>query len=169
MYFEHPAILLLLWILPLRGGLAGLCPAQAGGGGAAVRRVGDGRAADAAVGRRAAVDQGGAVLAVWRRLSWRRPGRGSACISRKSSSAASIASCCLDVSRSMLAEDVAPNRLERAKSDIRDLLKKLAGDRVGLIVFAGKAGAESAADDRRRLLPRGARRSGHAQRRAAAR
>jgi Ca-activated chloride channel family protein len=44
----------------------------------------------------------------------------------------------LDVSRSMLAEDVAPNRLERAKSDIRDLLKKLAGDRVGLIVFAGK-------------------------------
>jgi Ca-activated chloride channel homolog len=45
---------------------------------------------------------------------------------------------CLDVSRSMLAEDVAPNRLERAKSDIRDLLKKLAGDHVGLIVFAGK-------------------------------
>jgi Ca-activated chloride channel family protein len=44
----------------------------------------------------------------------------------------------LDVSRSMLAEDVAPNRLERAKSDIRDLLKKLAGDRVGLVVFAGK-------------------------------
>jgi Ca-activated chloride channel family protein len=46
---------------------------------------------------------------------------------------------CLDVSRSMLAEDVKPNRLERAKSDILDLLKKLSGDRVGLIVFAGKA------------------------------
>jgi Ca-activated chloride channel family protein len=46
---------------------------------------------------------------------------------------------CLDVSRSMLAEDVKPNRLERAKTDILDLLKKLAGDRVGLIVFAGKA------------------------------
>ncbi len=44
----------------------------------------------------------------------------------------------LDVSRSMLAEDVAPNRLERAKLDIRDLLNKLVGDRVGLIVFAGK-------------------------------
>jgi Ca-activated chloride channel homolog len=44
---------------------------------------------------------------------------------------------CLDVSKSMLAEDVAPNRLERAKSDIRDLLKKLSGDHVGLIVFAG--------------------------------
>ena len=44
----------------------------------------------------------------------------------------------LDVSRSMLAEDTAPNRLERAKSDIRDLLRKLPGDRVGLIAFAGK-------------------------------
>ncbi len=44
----------------------------------------------------------------------------------------------LDVSRSMLAEDVAPNRLGRAKSDVKDLLKRLPGDRVGLIVFAGK-------------------------------
>lgn len=44
----------------------------------------------------------------------------------------------LDVSRSMTAEDVAPSRLERAKSDIRDLLPHLARDRVGLIVFAGK-------------------------------
>jgi Ca-activated chloride channel family protein len=44
----------------------------------------------------------------------------------------------LDVSRSMTAEDVAPSRLERAKSDVRDLLTRLAGDRVGLIVFAGK-------------------------------
>ncbi|MDE0910338.1 MAG: VWA domain-containing protein [Myxococcota bacterium] len=45
----------------------------------------------------------------------------------------------LDVSRSMLAEDVAPNRLERAKSEIRDLLEYLAGDQVGLIAFAGRA------------------------------
>ncbi len=44
----------------------------------------------------------------------------------------------LDVSRSMLAEDVAPNRLERARSDIRDLLPRLRGDRVGLIAFAGQ-------------------------------
>ena len=44
----------------------------------------------------------------------------------------------LDVSRSMTAEDVTPSRLERAKSDIRDLLAKLPGDRVGLVVFAGK-------------------------------
>lgn len=43
----------------------------------------------------------------------------------------------LDVSRSMLAEDVAPNRLDRAKADILDLLQELEGDRVGLIAFAG--------------------------------
>ncbi|MBT37057.1 MAG: hypothetical protein CL938_00720 [Deltaproteobacteria bacterium] len=45
----------------------------------------------------------------------------------------------LDVSRSMLAEDVAPNRLERAKAEIRDLLPYLEGDQVGLIAFAGRA------------------------------
>ncbi|MBN1910528.1 MAG: VWA domain-containing protein [Pirellulales bacterium] len=44
----------------------------------------------------------------------------------------------LDVSKSMTTEDVAPNRLERAKSDIRDLLGRITGDRVGLIAFAGK-------------------------------
>ncbi len=44
----------------------------------------------------------------------------------------------LDVSRSMLAEDVPPNRLQRAKSDIRDLQQRVVGDRIGLIVFAGK-------------------------------
>ncbi len=45
----------------------------------------------------------------------------------------------LDVSRSMLAEDIKPNRLERAKIAISDLVDKLAGDRVGLITFAGDA------------------------------
>ncbi|MCA9181338.1 MAG: VWA domain-containing protein, partial [Planctomycetales bacterium] len=46
---------------------------------------------------------------------------------------------CLDVSKSMLAEDTAPNRLERAKAEISDLLGYLDGDHVGLIAFAGKA------------------------------
>ena len=46
---------------------------------------------------------------------------------------------CLDVSKSMLAEDVAPNRLERAKAELRDLLPYLEGDQVGLIAFAGRA------------------------------
>jgi len=45
----------------------------------------------------------------------------------------------VDVSRSMLAEDLAPNRLERAKLAIRDCLEALDGDRVGLIAFAGSS------------------------------
>ncbi len=45
----------------------------------------------------------------------------------------------LDVSRSMLAEDAAPNRLARAKSEISRMLDQLAGHRVSLVVFAGKA------------------------------
>ncbi|MGW8160658.1 MAG: VWA domain-containing protein [Desulfobulbales bacterium] len=45
----------------------------------------------------------------------------------------------LDVSKSMLAEDLKPNRLERAKLAIGDVIAKLQGDRVGLLVFAGTA------------------------------
>lgn len=43
----------------------------------------------------------------------------------------------VDVSRSMLAEDATPNRLERARQFIGDALDRAAGDRVGLIEFAG--------------------------------
>ena len=45
----------------------------------------------------------------------------------------------LDVSLSMKAEDIKPSRLEKAKRDVSELLRKLSGDRVGLIVFAGDA------------------------------
>ncbi|MBD3426490.1 MAG: VWA domain-containing protein [Candidatus Omnitrophica bacterium] len=45
----------------------------------------------------------------------------------------------LDTSKSMLAEDVLPNRLERAKLGIKDLVRKLKGDRIGLVVFSGTA------------------------------
>ncbi len=45
----------------------------------------------------------------------------------------------LDVSRSMVAEDLAPNRLGRAKFAIRDMVAKLQGDRVALVIFAGTA------------------------------
>ena len=45
----------------------------------------------------------------------------------------------LDVSNSMLAQDIAPSRLERAKQAITRLLDNLENDRVGLVVFAGKA------------------------------
>jgi Ca-activated chloride channel homolog len=45
----------------------------------------------------------------------------------------------LDISNSMLAEDIVPNRLERSKQAISRLLDKLEGDRIGMIVFAGRA------------------------------
>jgi Ca-activated chloride channel homolog len=45
----------------------------------------------------------------------------------------------LDVSNSMLAEDLAPNRLERAKLEIGRLIRGLDGDRIGLVAFAGDA------------------------------
>ena len=46
---------------------------------------------------------------------------------------------CLDVSNSMMAQDIKPNRLERAKQSIVRLIDNLEGDRIGIIVFAGKA------------------------------
>jgi len=49
----------------------------------------------------------------------------------------------LDISRSMLAEDIKPNRLERAKLEIGDLVESLDGDRVGLVFFAGGAFPQS--------------------------
>jgi Ca-activated chloride channel family protein len=45
----------------------------------------------------------------------------------------------IDTSRSMLAEDVQPNRLERAKLLAQDLVRTLPADRIGVIAFAGKA------------------------------
>src|SRR5256886_6863427 len=45
----------------------------------------------------------------------------------------------VDTSRSMLSNDVQPNRLERVKLAARDLINELQGDRVGLIAFAGRA------------------------------
>jgi Ca-activated chloride channel family protein len=44
---------------------------------------------------------------------------------------------CLDTSRSMLVQDLRPNRLERAKREMRGLLEQLKGDRVAVLAFAG--------------------------------
>ena len=49
----------------------------------------------------------------------------------------------VDVSRSMLAQDLAPNRLQRAKLAIVDTLEVLRGDRVALVAFAGTAVVKS--------------------------
>ncbi len=45
----------------------------------------------------------------------------------------------IDVSNSMLAQDITPNRLERAKQLLYKLIDKLANDKIGIVVFAGKA------------------------------
>ncbi len=45
----------------------------------------------------------------------------------------------LDVSNSMLAEDIKPNRLEKAKHEIANFISILRGDRIGLVAFAGMA------------------------------
>lgn len=45
----------------------------------------------------------------------------------------------VDVSKSMLAEDIAPNRLEKSKQLVTQIVNNLASDRVGIIAYAGKA------------------------------
>jgi Ca-activated chloride channel family protein len=45
----------------------------------------------------------------------------------------------LDVSRSMLAQDLKPNRLERARFEVTSFIDRLEGDRVGLVAFAGQS------------------------------
>lgn len=45
----------------------------------------------------------------------------------------------IDVSRSMLATDLVPNRLERSKLAVKDCLENIKGDRVGIVAFAGNS------------------------------
>ena len=45
----------------------------------------------------------------------------------------------IDVSKSMLAEDIAPNRLEKAKQIVTKIINNLGSDRVGIIIYAGSA------------------------------
>ncbi len=49
----------------------------------------------------------------------------------------------IDLSASMAAEDIAPNRLDKAKFAVADLISRLTGDRVGLVAFAGEAFVQS--------------------------
>ena len=46
---------------------------------------------------------------------------------------------CLDISNSMMAEDIQPNRLERSKRTVNNLLNSLGSDRISLVVFAGSS------------------------------
>lgn len=46
---------------------------------------------------------------------------------------------CIDVSNSMLAQDMKPSRMEKSKQTVRNLMNQLGGDRVSLVIFAGRA------------------------------
>jgi Ca-activated chloride channel family protein len=74
------------------------------------------------------------VLGIIAVMNPRKPGESEA-VNRKGIDIA-IA---LDVSKSMLATDLAPNRLERAKQFITKLMNEMPNDRIALILFAGKA------------------------------
>ncbi len=45
----------------------------------------------------------------------------------------------MDVSKSMVAEDIKPSRLERSKQLVNKLMDQLRNDRIGLVIFAGRA------------------------------
>lgn len=55
----------------------------------------------------------------------------------KGKRAGSDVAICLDVSNSMMAEDIQPNRLERSKRAVSNIMSTMAGDRISLVVFAG--------------------------------
>lgn len=138
MYWENPSVLLGLWVLPLVAGLLVYAHRKRVG---AARRFADpamvGRLMPQLTSARPWVK--GALILLGLGLlivAGARPRFGV--YFEKVSLRGVDLFVLLDVSRSMTAEDVAPNRLERAKSDVRDLLAQLPGDRVGLIAFAGK-------------------------------
>jgi Ca-activated chloride channel homolog len=138
MHLEHPHMLLGLWLLPVVAWL--LVWAQRR------RRAAAARFADAAmrerimpalVGPRPWIKGAAIVVALGLLITAVAGPRFGAYHQEITQRGADIF-VVLDVSRSMTAEDVAPNRLERAKLDVRDLLERVGGDRVGLIAFAGK-------------------------------
>ena len=70
-------------------------------------------------------------------ISWSNPQWGSRKQKVKAKSSDVIIA--LDISQSMMAEDISPSRMERSKLFLKELTKKLRGNRIGLIYFAGSA------------------------------
>ncbi len=132
MTFVHPALLLLLWLAPALAALAWWLwrrrearAARLAGPARARAVFGRGRAA-----AQIALASAGLALAV---VALARPQWGERDEEVLSSSRNLLI--LLDVSRSMLARDVRPSRLERAKADLSDLVDSLAGDRAALVAF----------------------------------
>ncbi len=139
MTFLHPSLLFLLWIVPISGAIwiwiARHRPRSASrfiSGALAVRLLPPTDTARFAV--QLALLLSGALLAL---LAAARPTWGAR--PERVYQRGRDLIIALDVSRSMLARDVHPSRLGRAKADLQDLARILHGDRVGLVAFRGKA------------------------------
>ncbi|MBR1644087.1 MAG: VWA domain-containing protein [Bacteroidales bacterium] len=70
-------------------------------------------------------------------VAWANPQRGVKMV--KGEQLGADIAICMDVSNSMMAEDIQPNRLERSKRAVNNLLGELGSDRVSLVVFAGSS------------------------------
>ncbi len=70
-------------------------------------------------------------------ISWANPQWGTRKQKVKAKSSDVIIA--LDISQSMLAEDISPSRMEQSKRFLKELIKKLRGERIGLVYFAGSA------------------------------
>ncbi|MBK8921902.1 MAG: VWA domain-containing protein [Saprospirales bacterium] len=137
--FEHPTFLNLLWAVPVMGVLVA---AYRWWRGRAISRLGApasvARLAPGWSGLRFFVKNGIWILALaLLAIAWANPQRGARkqTVSQKSADIFLA----LDISQSMLAQDVAPSRLELAKSFARKIVDALHGERIGLIFFAGDA------------------------------
>ena len=139
MRFAHPEILWLLWLLPL---LWGLLWAARRSGDERVRRFTGTTLTSALVGGRSD------TLRMWRTalrllvlanliLAAARPQWGASEVEVEQEGIDVVVA--VDISRSMLAEDIKPSRLTRAKVEVGELVENLDGDRVGLVFFAGAA------------------------------
>ncbi|QBG48427.1 VWA domain-containing protein [Verrucomicrobia bacterium S94] len=127
-YFYHPAALLWLWIVPVIAGLFIYSSVKRkkavsafGAGAHFISRKREAFSATAAI---------GLIIIALARPAWNLE-------ETKLQESGRDVIFLLDVSRSMLAEDMHPNRLENAKTAIHDCIEGLSGDRIGLVLFAG--------------------------------
>lgn len=138
-HFEHPTILYLLLVIPALVGLYICVRIQR-------KRKLEKFADSALVGqlmpsqsrRRPHIKFALLMLAVgFLIITWANPQVGTKMV--KGERLGSDIAVCLDISRSMMAEDVSPNRLERSQRTVNSLLDKLGSDRISLILFAGSS------------------------------
>jgi Ca-activated chloride channel family protein len=132
--FDQPV---LLWLAPLFGVVAGALAWMA-----RRRRVRGAAAWDPELGRRAARDGAAgpwllALAAALAGIALAGPRGGRAEVTTQTRALSLVIA--VDISRSMLAEDVAPNRLGRALREAHRLVQDLPTDRIGLLAFAGRS------------------------------